>query len=109
MTEHTAELAEVSAPGLLVLEPGVRWYGEFQGRVDELAELARTNCRIRALLRFVRMPFWRKRQHGSVIAGDLRYDDGHGGGFASVESWPAEACLENEPPWEMPSGVFKQF
>ncbi|HKP57866.1 MAG TPA: metal-dependent hydrolase [Polyangiales bacterium] len=51
----------------------VRFESVFTAPVAQLAELARTHCDARAMLRFLRVPFWLERRDETVL-GDLRYD-----------------------------------
>jgi hypothetical protein len=101
--ENNALWAKVEAPSLQ--REDVSWAGEFRGSLKMLAEAVATHCRLQALLRFVRMPFWIISPQGHVIAGDLRYHSGNGLGFADIESKPGEVCLAHEPPWAPPSGT----
>ncbi|MGK5083383.1 metal-dependent hydrolase [Bdellovibrionota bacterium FG-1] len=101
--DRQAPLKTVSAPSLL--GGGVSWLGEFRGNISEIRALAQARCRVRGLLHFVRVPFWIAGQgpHGSVIVGDLRYDNGPGArSFATLVSEEGESCPSFEPSWEAP-------
>jgi len=102
--QNNALNARVDAPSLQA--PGVAWAGEFRGNLGELARALATHCRVRALLRFVRMPFWVISPSGDMLAGDLRYHSGNGRGFADIESRAGESCYAHEPVWEPSSGLF---
>jgi inner membrane protein len=77
---------------------GVRWTGEWRGPVAELRTLARTDCRLAAALRFMRVPAWRRTARGTELW-DLRYG---AGGFASVRSDGGRPCPETMPEWTPP-------
>ena len=111
--ENSALGFAVETPSLLQSE--LTWAGEFRGNVAELSEALKTHCRVRSLLRFVRIPFWLMspvRSTGAIgaesvmVAGDLRYHWGQGLGFADIESKSGEPCYDHEPSWEFPSGLF---
>lgn len=74
--------------------------GVFRAPVAELAEIAR-DCHANALLRFTRVPFW-KREGAGWLLGDLRFDRGDGYGFTE-EVFPDgrrdEMCPRFVPPW----------
>jgi inner membrane protein len=96
-------LAEV---GELPRVPSVKWLGEFKGNVSEIMALKESRCRVRALMRFVRVPFWKPETSGERMVGDLRYHPAGGYGFADIISREGEPCLKFEPPWSMPSKLF---
>lgn len=98
--------APVAAPSLLGAAD-LAWAGEFRGQVSEIREALTTHCRLRGLMRFVRVPFWQVRQSGAIFAGDLRYHSVDRAGFAEIESIKGENCYEFEPPWVPPSGLFE--
>jgi hypothetical protein len=102
--ENNALIARVEAPSLL--QSDLSWAGEFRGSLSEFRRAVRTHCRVRAVMRFVRMPFWLIAPGGEMIAGDLRYHSGNGLGFADVESFEGEKCYEHEPSWTPPGGLF---
>lgn len=101
--ENSALRFEVEAPSLK--QNDLVWAGEFRGNLKELNDAVATHCRLRALMRFVRMPFWMISPKGELTAGDLRYHSGKGLSFADVDSTPGEECLAHEPSWAAPSGV----
>jgi inner membrane protein len=74
--------------------------GVFRAPMAELAEISR-DCHANALLRFTRVPFW-KREKGAWLLGDLRFDRGDGLGFTE-EVFPDgrrnENCPRFVPPW----------
>ena len=103
-TERTARLEEVLAPTMLF--DGMEWAGVFRGSIAEFRGLKETHCKIRALMKFVRVPFWQPAAVGpAVIAGDLRYDREAGLGFAEISSLAGEECPRMIPPWDEPSGI----
>lgn len=95
--------AQVEAPALK--QPDFFWAGEFRGDLAQFRDAVDKHCRVRALLRFVRSPFWFEAPSGDMVAGDLRYHSGNGLGFADISSHLLESCYPFEPPWDFPSGV----
>jgi inner membrane protein len=81
----------------------VRWELTWDAPLAELTALARTNCQVAALLRFMRAPFWFRDDATTLRVGDLRYDREPGLGFAElrVPDRPA-ACPQGVPPWRPP-------
>lgn len=78
--------------------PEIVWKTEFQGDFQELKSLAMQSCQFLALMKFARVPYWKK-TGDQWIAGDLRYH------FANAQSRGDELCVDPLPPWEIP--VFK--
>jgi inner membrane protein len=74
--------------------------GVFRAPRAELLTIA-ADCHANALLRFTRLPFWKKVEDGWLL-GDLRYDRGDGLGFTE-EVFPAARARDNcprlVPPW----------
>lgn len=94
--------AELAAPG--ASSPRVAWRGRWEGSLEELSALA-ARCDVAAFLRFARVPFWKRLEHGGYVVGDLRYDRAPAIDFAEMEI-PASAgpCPPNVPGWDMPRG-----
>ena len=69
-------------PSTLPVHAGIAWTGEFRVPVEAVREQAE-DCRILALLGFVRVPFWTQAGHRFVF-GDLRYDWYEGQSFGEV-------------------------
>jgi inner membrane protein len=93
-------------PGLL--RSGFAWAGEFRAGLRDFSEKLRTHCRMGALLRFVRTPFWKFDASGVGLVGDLRYHSPERRGFAEIETTAGEECYSLTPPWTPPSGLLKQ-
>jgi len=100
------ELGKSTAP----LEPAkdapnaaVQFAGLWVGRTADLARLAREDCRIGALLRFVRIPFYRIERNRTIV-GDLRYDRDDRLDFAELafETVGTAECPPAVPPWRPP-------
>jgi inner membrane protein len=93
-----------SASGLdsvrLAGTPTVRWTGEWSAPAGALAALARSDCRVAAALRFMRVPAW-VRSGATVELWDLRYGRG---GFAAITSDGRGACPSGVPGWAPPRG-----
>jgi inner membrane protein len=85
--------------------PGFWWAGELSRELGTFESMIQSHCRMRALLRFVRTPFWKLDALGNGIAGDLRYHSAGGGGFAEIATASGEDCYALEPPWDPPSGL----
>ena len=81
----------------------VQWDGEWTAPLAELAALARESCEVAAVLRFMRVPVWRRSGDAEVDIADLRYAGGAGRGFAElrVARRPA-TCPRRVPPWRPP-------
>jgi inner membrane protein len=84
-------------------DPAVRLRAEWSGSLSELRALARDNCAAAALLRFLRVPVFRRTNAETWYLGDLRYDRGPELGFAelSIPARPSE-CPKHVPPWRPP-------
>jgi inner membrane protein len=80
----------------------VRWNGEYVLSHAVLAELAGSSCTVRELMQFARVPFAVEKTPGWVL-GDLRFDNGRGGGMTEVTltRGSAELC-RHELPWVPP-------
>jgi hypothetical protein len=81
----------------------VRWEREWDAPLAELVALAGENCEVAAMLRFVRVPFWRDAGADAVDFGDLRYAGRTARGFAEfrVPRRPT-SCPRGVPPWQPP-------
>ncbi len=101
-TASTAPLSPVTLPGA----PDLLWDREFTGSRAALRELARDDCRFRAMLEFVRIPYWHTRPDGSRVYGDLRFDRGPEIGFAEFEAGPNPGDCSDlvVPGWPPPVG-----
>jgi inner membrane protein len=96
--EGAAPLQPMQVP---VME-GVRWRAQFKIDAAALARLAATSCDTRRLASFLRAPFAVESSAGWIL-GDLRFDRGPGGGFASMRVDPAApAKCERSIPWVAP-------
>ncbi len=94
----TAPLQRVAAEDTHKL----KWHGEVRTRTNRLVNLWHENCRIDALMRFVRAP-WLAVVEDRLVAGDLRYDRERGLGFAEIEvESESEPCPTLVPPWIPP-------
>ena len=92
--------APMSPPVPVSQEPAKLWWaGEYHGRIADLRRLNDSNCRFAELLRFARIPYWDEKQG---VAGDLRYDNEPGLGFAELMLDPELGCLAHVPPWVPP-------
>lgn len=82
---------------------GVRWTSEWSAPLEELVALNRTNCHVRALLKFMRVPYWVQLDRTTLQLGDLRYDRSKQEDFAEVRV-PLEPkdCPPNVPGWTPP-------
>jgi inner membrane protein len=89
------------APSPRQSTPAVLWEGEWDAPLAELVALARDQCEVAAMLRFVRVPVWAPAGPGALDVGDLRYAGG--GNFAElrVAARPAR-CPGAVPPWIPP-------
>jgi hypothetical protein len=83
----TATLSDIDAPA----PPGMRWVGSFRASVAELQAVRQQDCRVSALLRFLRVPYLEEVTGGARVLGDLRFDREPDLGFGEV-------LLSNEPP-----------
>lgn len=83
----------------------VKWNDEFRAPTAKLIDSAK-DCRVRALLRFVRAPFWKTNQKGATIIGDLRFDRDPGLGFTEISFEKLGSsdivCPKLVPPWQPP-------
>jgi inner membrane protein len=76
---------------------GVRFVSLFEAPVAELRALHASHCDARAMLRFVRVPFWLGAER---VLGDLRYDRDPSLEFA--ERALDGACVDSAAPWTPP-------
>lgn len=80
----------------------VFWRGEIRMPRDQVANLAATDCRAAAFLRFARAP-WVAARDGARVIGDLRYDREAEAGFAEIElDLRVTQCPSHIPPWLPP-------
>ena len=94
----TAPLQRVAAEDTRDL----KWHGEVRTQINRLVSVWRENCRVDALMRFVRAP-WLAVVEDRLVAGDLRYDRERGLGFAEIEvESDTEPCPMLVPPWVPP-------
>lgn len=97
---------EITAPLASVLMPpsaALVYDGQFVAGLDELRELRAANCQMAALLRYARVPFWKR--DADLVIGDLRYDREPGLGFAELSVPPVPArCPRFVPSWLPPRG-----
>jgi hypothetical protein len=82
----------------------VRWNGEYVMSRAVLGQLAGSSCATRELMQFARVPFATRQAEGWVL-GDLRFDNGRGGGMTEVTPTPGsrEVC-RHDVPWVPPRG-----
>jgi inner membrane protein len=92
-----ADLHPISLP----TDPSIFWIGEYRRPLQEFLELQENSCRFRALLKFARVPVWKK-ENGNWIAADLRYDQKEGG-FTRTELDSRLPCPDSLPPWIPPA------
>jgi inner membrane protein len=76
---------------------------QFVAPLAELRTLANDHCALAALLRFTRVPYWKREADGLVIAGDVRYDRSPALEFAEL-SLPRQPrpCPRFVPSWRPP-------
>jgi inner membrane protein len=99
----------LNAGGAAPLQPmqvqvmaGVHWRAQFTMDAAALARLANTSCDTRRLASFLRAPFAVETGAGWIL-GDLRFDRGPDGGFASMRVDPAAPTqCERSSPWVAP-------
>jgi hypothetical protein len=100
----------LTGPDAPVLRPptrpstrAVRWGGEWEAPLADLVALARSNCEVAAMLRFVRVPVWSPAGEGAIDFGDLRYAGRTSRSFADfrIPLRPAR-CPRAVPPWRPP-------
>lgn len=97
--QPTAQLSPIAPTA----SSGVAWRGERSASIAELRALAEESCHARAMLRFVRAPFWQPDREGRIVLGDLRYDREPGLGFAEMILPGADTpCPRYVPPWTFP-------
>lgn len=81
----------------------VRWEAEWDAPLAELALLARDNCEVAALLRFVRVPVWAPAGRDAIDVDDLRYAGRAGLSFAGFRVLVRPtSCPRRVPPWRPP-------
>ena len=93
----TAPLQPVAAEN----SDSLRWYSQIGTPLDQLADVAATNCAAAAALRFIRAPFLATVDEQRVL-GDLRYDLEAGLSFAEVVVSGEPECPPFVPPWTPP-------
>lgn len=71
--------------------------GEFRGTKEEYNKIIQS-CRVRAFLRFARIPFWQVQGENSFVS-DLRFGGRRSLNFAELSSSGEEPCPRFEPPW----------
>jgi inner membrane protein len=89
---------------------GVAWKDEFRAPLRELSDLARTNCQVAALVKFLRVPYWVETGGGDLVVGDLRYDRQKGLDFSDVriDKNPTR-CPRAVPAWIPPRSDILPF
>jgi len=98
-TSATAPWAPIAArPGA---DARVRWRGVVDVPLPTLAAVAQGDCRIRALLQFVRAPYVGQHE-GMRYVGDLRFDREAALGFAELPVEEPDARCPRAVPWVMP-------
>ncbi|MBI3542980.1 MAG: metal-dependent hydrolase [Deltaproteobacteria bacterium] len=104
-----AEAAYDLVPTALPQVPRLLWSEQFQAPVSELLRLRDGYCSVDALLRFTRVPAWKKLADGRVRVGDLRFvgagGRARGRGFATLElpkRGSDDPCPERVPRWGHP-------
>lgn len=87
-------------PTALASSRAVAWRGEFRRTLPSLLDQAH-DCRVAALLGFMRVPFWTSVGHRHLF-GDLRYDFGRGESFGEVrlDNVLPDTCPSS--PWTPP-------
>jgi inner membrane protein len=98
-----------SPPGTARLEAApqiagdeLAWHTIFRAPATELGKLAATDCRVSAILRFLRAPYWQRDPRGALTIGDLRFDREAELGFAELELRGPLSCPEHVPDWTPP-------
>jgi inner membrane protein len=83
--------------------PALLWKDEFRAPLEELVDLARSNCQAAAFLRFARAPYWLESTSEKIIMGDLRYDRDPGLDFSDIKiaARPTD-CPRAVPGWLPP-------
>ena len=82
-------------------DAALRWHAAYSTPLASLRELARADCRFRALLGFARVPYHAPRALDGV-AGDLRFDRSEGLDFADLSLAAPVVCPELVPAWTPP-------
>lgn len=106
--DPTAQVRPLDRP----LREGVRWVSEYRAELSQLRQLARDDCRFRALLEFARLPYWSSWGSATMgsrgpgkFAGDLRYDRQPSLDFSDI-SLPDDPhtgeCPRFLPGWQLP-------
>ena len=96
-TGTTTPIANVDAPP----RPDIKWEGQFSAPTAELTQLYDNDCGVAAIMKFVRVPFWKKTDQG-VIVGDVRFDRSASIDFAEefFSGHNTADCPQYLPPWE---------
>lgn len=79
----------------------IKWYGQISSPLDQLRDLAQTNCEAAAALRFIRAP-WLASVDDELVLGDLRYDRETELGFAEISVSEEPRCPPFVPGWIQP-------
>jgi inner membrane protein len=81
----------------------VRWLGQFDMSITELADIVATHCDAAALMQFARAPFATELARYRVM-GDLRFDrEGGGGGMSTIQlGSPTPGTCRQSVPWVPP-------
>jgi inner membrane protein len=93
----TAPLAKVPRQST----PELKWYGQTSSPLEQLRNVASTNCEAAAALRFIRAP-WLAAVKDELVLGDLRYDREAELGFAEIEITAQPNCPTFVPGWTQP-------
>jgi inner membrane protein len=93
----TAPLAKVPRQST----PELKWYGQTSSPLEQLRNVASTNCEAAAALRFIRAP-WLAAVKDELVLGDLRYDREAELGFAEIEITDQPNCPTFVPGWTQP-------
>ena len=88
----TAPLSAVAA----VDDAQRQWFGQVRSSLGALRAAAQRDCRARAALQFMRVP-WLARSDGRLVLGDLRFDREAALGFAEIDLDGAQPCPRAVP------------
>jgi inner membrane protein len=82
--------------------PQVVWTSELRFSRETLKKMMKENCWIAAQMKFVRAPFWYRKQ-GKLFFGDLRFETGTRGNFSTLEIPEKPSfCPNIVPAWKEP-------
>jgi len=88
--------------GIAIENRGVSLSREYTAPVEELRDLAKTNCRVAAFLRYARAPFWTEEEE-TLIVGDLRFDRSRALDFTDLAVPGSDVdCPRHVPPLKPP-------